>query len=180
MRELTKNEIKFIKETGWTPTVSQCGEWHRTIWTKDKISLNDACYAQLKNAYDIKYSGIAHDFAKKHYEIDLNKLYQKFVEEGDGISLENEATYLFYLFFTKEELEKMTDKEATQWLKDFQYYYGYRKWDEGNLTYVQEALEVYEGSRKFYLEDDDSVWNLSITEYPDSPVWERPERVLDI
>ena len=32
MKKLTKNEINFIKETGWTPAVEQCDEWERTIF----------------------------------------------------------------------------------------------------------------------------------------------------
>ena len=53
----------------------------------------------------------------------------------------------------------MTDETATKWLKDFQYYFGYRKWDGGNLQYVNEAIEVYNGDRVFYL-DGDEVWNI--------------------
>ena len=32
MKKLTKTEINFIKETGWTPAVEQCDEWERTIF----------------------------------------------------------------------------------------------------------------------------------------------------
>ena len=98
----------------------------------------------------------------KTYNIDTIDLYKKFTEESDAISLEYEATYLFYTFFTKEELEKLTDEEATKWLKDFQYFSGYRKWDGGNLVYVNEALEVYAGTREFYEEQDGEIWNREV------------------
>ena len=29
MKKLTEQEIKFIKETGWTPTVEKCDEWEK-------------------------------------------------------------------------------------------------------------------------------------------------------
>ncbi len=143
MRRLNNNEIKFIKETGWTPTVYQCDEYDRT-------TLKD-----LDTSIEV---------AKNEYDIDLLELYDKTcnLDNNDGISLEYEATYLFYTFFTKEELEKMTDAKATAWLKDFKYYFGYRKWDGGNIIYVNEALDVYNGTREFYEEDDGDVWNREV------------------
>ena len=107
----------------------------------------------------------------------LMDLYNKCTEECDGISLEYEATYLFYTFFTKEDLEKMTDQYATDWLKDFQYFFGYRKWDGGNITYVDEALDVYNGKRVFYLEDDGAVWNM---ESDHSYIQDNPEVILEV
>lgn len=150
MKRLTEQEIKFIKETGWTPTVYQ-------------MNYNES---ELKRT---KFTGMTRDGGAKafcqemkKYNVDISDLYKKFTEESDAISLEYEATYLFYTFFTKEELEKLTDEEATKWLKDFQYFSGYRKWDGGNLIYVNEALEVYAGTREFYEESDGEIWNREV------------------
>ena len=150
MKRLTEQEIKFIKETGWTPTVYQ-------------MNYNESELKRTKFAGMSKEGG-AKAFCQemKKYNIDISDLYKKFTEESDTISLEYEATYLFYTFFTKEELEKLTDEEATKWLKDFQYFSGYRKWDGGNLIYVNEALEVYAGTREFYEEQDGEIWNREV------------------
>lgn len=163
MKQLTRNEIKFVKETGFTPTVYQCDEYYRTIFTDEHIDISDKDYASKKEAYSEKWYKVASDYAKEKYGIDLNVFIDKNIsienDDYDGISLEYVATYLFYCFFTKDELEKLTDKEATEFLKNYRYYCGFRKWDNGNLTYVQEAIEAYNGDRLFYLQDDGNVWN---------------------
>lgn len=180
MKLLTKNEIRFIRETGWTPTVEQANEWDRTLWMDEsqrKVYREMSLDERQQEA--IKYVSMAYDYARDEYGIDLSSLYAKCTDESDAITLENDATYLFYVFFTREQLEGMDDKSATTWLKDFKYYFGYRKWDDGNLRFVQEALEVYNGHRVFYLEDDGSVWNISHDEYPNSWVWSEPERIVN-
>ena len=163
MKQLTENEIKFIKETGWTPTVEQCGEWGRTVFPSlfGKADFKKEYLDEDGYVVD-EFSNKVNEYVLKTYNIDTIDLYKKFTEESDAISLEYEATYLFYTFFTKEELEKLTDEEATKWLKDFQYFSGYRKWDGGNLIYVNEALEVYAGTREFYEEPDGEIWNKEV------------------
>ena len=163
MKKLTEQEINFIKETGWTPTVEQCDEWERTIFVN---LFTKAAFKKKhldEDGYVIdEFSNKVNEYVLKTYNIDTVDLYKKFTEESDAISLEYEATYLFYTFFTKEELEKLTDEEATKWLKDFQYFSGYRKWDGGNLIYVNEALEVYAGTREFYEEPNGEIWNREV------------------
>lgn len=165
MKPLTDQEIRFVKETGFTPTVFQCGEYYRTIFTKEKIDYNIPNYDQAEEEYIRKWYKVASDYAKEHYGIDLGEFIDKNlgagINDSDGISLEYTATYLFYCFFTKEELEKLTDKEATKFLKDYRYYFGYRKWDTGNLIYVQEAIEAKDGNRVFYVDGEgDNVYNI--------------------
>lgn len=162
MKQLTENEIKFIKETGWTPTVEQCGEWGRTVFPSlfGKADFKKEYLDEDGYVVD-EFSDKVNEYVLKTYDIDTVDLYKKFTEESDAVSLEYEATYLFYTFFTKEELEKLTDEEATKWLKGFQYFSGYRKWDGGNLIYVYEALDIYNGARELYIQDD-SVWNREI------------------
>lgn len=162
MKQLTENEIKFIKETGWTPTVEQCGEWGRTVFPSlfGKADFKKEYLDEDGYVVD-EFSDKVNEYVLKTYDIDTVDLYKKFTEESDAVSLEYEATYLFYTFFTKEELEKLTDEEATKWLKGFQYFSGYRKWDGGNLIYVYEAIDIYSGARELYIQDD-SVWNREI------------------
>lgn len=179
MKKLTDKEINFIKETGWTPTVEQASEWDRTIFVnifnKDEFKEK---YTDEEGYLVDEFSNKVNEYVFETYGINTVDLYKKFTEESDGISLENEATYLFYTFFSKDELEKLTDEEATKWLKDFQYFFGYRKWDGGNINYVYEALDVYNGNRVFYLDDDGEVWNISKEECPNSWVWNQPERIF--
>ena len=143
MKQLTKEEIKFVQETGFTPTVFQCNEYHRTPF-KD---FEEAC----KVAQD-KYNIDLDEFLSKNISIDL--------DDSDGISLEYVATYLFYCFFTKEELEQLTPIKALEWLQDYRYFCGFRKWDEQlAFSEVQEAIEIHNGTRVLYLESDGNVWN---------------------
>lgn len=165
MKQLTEQEIKFIKETGWTPTLFQMNY--------DESELKRTKFAGLTREQGAK----AFHQEMEKYGIVIKDLYDKCIEEYDGVSLEYEATYLFYTFFTKEELEKLTDEAATKWLKDFQYYFGYRKWDSGNLIYAQEALEVYNGTRLFYLELDGEVWNASLEEVQNNPYFDKIQKI---
>lgn len=159
MKRLTEQEISFIKDTGWTPTLHQMN-----------YSENELKRTHLYQVQNIPVSPemmrLQFESFANQYGFNLDDLYNKTcnLENSDAISLEYEATYLFYTFFTKEELEKLTDEEATKWLKDFKYFFGYRKWDGGNLTYVYEAIEVYEGTREFYEEYDGDVWNREVEE----------------
>ncbi len=148
MKRLTENEINFIKKTGWTPTVHQCDEYERT---------NIA-------PYYIDSFAEAQNIAREDFDVDLIALYDKCCndENSDGISLEYEATYLFYTFFTADELVDMDTCWALKWLQDFKYYCGYRKWDEQLVDIeINEALEIYAGTREFYDVDGD-VWNREI------------------
>jgi len=142
MKRLTENEIKFIKETGVTWTVIQCNEWNKT---------------HLIN-YDV-----AAAIAEADYQVDLRIMLDKF-DEYDGISLEYTATYLFYTFFTKEELEQLTPEKGIEWLKDMRYFCGYRKWGADDIApFIVEALEIYNGFREFYeCEDDKEIWNREV------------------
>ena len=154
MKKLTEQEISFIKDTGWTPTL------HQMNYSENEL--------KRTHLYQVQNIPVSPEMIKLQFEsfanqygFDLYDLYEKTcnLENSDSISLEYEATYLFYTFFTKEELEKLTDEEATKWIQDFKYYFGYRKWDDGNLVYVKEAIEIYEGTREFYEEYDGDVWN---------------------
>ena len=170
MKQLTAKEIQFVKDTKFTPTVWQCDEYYRTIFTDEKCEFGDN-YPERRDVYSQKWFNVASDYAKEKYGIDLDEFISKNLgpnDDYDGISLEYVATYLFYCFFTKEELENLTDKEATEFLKDYRYYGGFRKWDGGNFTYVQEAIEAYDGKRLFYLQDDGNVWNTEVENIKDN------------
>jgi len=152
MKKLTNQEIKFIKETGWTPTLVQM--------SYSTQELNKTPY----KGFDPE------DAANKYFElaekfgVDLNNLYNKACNSAnsDNISLEFDATYLFYTFFTPDELLDLDTQWALQWLQDFKYFFGYRKWDEQYVEIeIQEALEIYGGSREFY-EQDGEMWNRKI------------------
>ena len=143
MRRLTENEIKFIKETGVTATVIQCDEWDRS---------------QCSSYVD------AEKLADEEYGINLDEFSNVLLDANyDSISLEYDAVYLLYTFLTREELENMNDSEVLEWLKNFKYWCGYRKYDI-DLAHMHrcEALEVYDGTREFYETDDGEVWNRKI------------------
>ena len=117
MRKLNDNEIRFIKETGFTPTVFQCDEYEKTN----------------KAPYFIDSFSKAQDIAKDMYGIeDLGLLMNELTspECADAISLEEDAEYLLSAFFSKDELDAMRAEDALKWLQDFKYYFGYRKWGE--------------------------------------------------
>lgn len=143
MKPISTREWKFLKTHSITPTVLQCDEWTKRTDFKDFAEASQ--YAAALG-------------------IDLSNLLERAYGHTDFISLEFEATYFFYNWFTKEELEHLTEEEATKALKDWKYFGGFRKWDSGNLQYVEEALEVYNGTRHFYICEDEGevdVWNYS-------------------
>ena len=143
MRRLTENEIKFIKETGVTATVIQCDEWDRS---------------QCSSYVD------AEKLADTEYGINLDELSNVLLDANyDSISLEYDAVYLLYTFLTREKLENMNDSEVLEWLKNFKYWCGYRKYDI-DLAHMNrcEALEIYDGTREFYETDNGEVWNREV------------------
>lgn len=140
MKELTADEIKFVKDTNFTPTTYQTDIYSGTSFKDFEEAAKTA-----KDEYNFKLS----DFLKKNLEQD----------DSDGISLEYVATYLLYSFFDREDLEKISPKEALKWLQDYRYFCGFRKWDEDLVAQeIQEAIEVYDGVREFYLVAN-QVWN---------------------
>lgn len=155
MRKLTDNEIKFIKETKWSPTLVQMsyskGELARTPFKDYEPEEAENKYVALAIQYGV---GELTDLYKKTCDIDNN----------DAISLEFEATYLLYTFFSKDELVDLDNVWGLHWLQDFKYYFGYRKWEPFDVEIaIQEALEIYGGSREFYeCPEDGDVWNREI------------------
>lgn len=144
MIELTAKEIKFVKETKFTPTVYQLDEYSKTP------------FKDFKEAKQL---------AKKHYGFDLTTFLKKNLEQDDqdAISLEYVATYLFYTFFSEEDLLNMSPEDGLEWLQNYRYYLGFRKWDVAYVEQeIEEALEIYSGEREFYITEDNQVWNREI------------------
>jgi len=142
MKRLTPEEIKFVKETKFTPTVYQCDQYYLT-------SFDD-------------YTDAA-KVAKEKYGVDLDKFIAKNIaaslNDADAISLDYVAIYLLYSFFTKDELEKMTPKEALSWLMEYRYYFGFRKWAEQDAANaIYDAIAIYDGAAEFYDQPDGNVW----------------------
>lgn len=157
MRLLTENEIRFFKETGVTPTVMNIGgkEWYHTEFC-DEIDENFLT-GEISNE-KLVYEH-ACKVAKERYNVDLNALYDKCYLDQDGISLEDEAPYIIYCLLTEEELDKKSDKELVEWLQDWKYYSGYRKWDEWAARIARyEAKGLYNGAREIYTYDDGSIY----------------------
>lgn len=142
MKVLTDQELKFLKETNWTPTLYQMDY-------KLNSKLSDSEAQMLK----FRYNTMA-----KNYKVDIQELYDKLTEENDYISLEDEAVWLLYNFFTEEELKNHDNKFLLDWLQDFQYFDGYRKWSESDvMSAVNTVFEIYSGELEFYTVDDGSV-----------------------
>lgn len=162
MKRLTPNEIKFVKETGFTPTVYQCDQYYLTVFTDEKLELNSSTYTKDREKYSRKWYKVAKKIAKEKYDVDLDAFIDKNLnianDDYDGISLEYVATYLLYCFFTKEELLKMTDEEAHTFLQDYRYYYGFRKWYGDCSSYIHEAIQAHDGLIEFYDTEDGNVW----------------------
>ena len=144
MRFLTDNEIKFIKATGVTPTVIQLDEWKRT----GCVDFPDAW-----NVAAITF-GVA-DPKEFFHMLTSDK-------DSDSISIDNNAIYLFYTFFTEEELKNMTSEEALKWLQDWKYYFGYRKCSEDEAAEFRDAaLDMHLRPDRYYFKEiDGDVWVL--------------------
>lgn len=159
MKKLTEQEIKFIKETGWTPTLHQMG-----------YSENELKRTHLYQVQNIPVSPemmqLQFESFANQYGFNLSDLYEKTcnLENSDGISLEYEATYLLYTFFSDDDLMHLDTAWALKWLQDFKYYFGYRNWSERDVeNAIYEALEIYGGKREFY-EENDEMWNREVEE----------------
>ena len=142
MRLLTRDEINFVKATKFTPTVFQCDQYYLTIFES---------YEQAK------------EFAKRVYNFDLGEFLEKNIgvelNDSDSISLEMNAAYLFYCFFTKEELDKMSAEEGLAWLQDYRYFLGYRKWSPQDArNAMDEAISIHYGYSKVTVGSDNNVW----------------------
>ena len=137
MKVLKQNEIDFLKKTGVTPTVLQCEEWGRTPVGSRKMAEKIAA----------------------EYGIDLHDFYKMLTEQYDSISLENEAAYIFSIFFTNEELSKMNGHDALKFLQDWKYYNGFRKWSEWDtFDALAEAQRIHEGFTKVTSDADGNLW----------------------
>lgn len=155
MKRLTEQEIEFIKHTGWTPTLHQM-----------EYSENELKRTHLYQIQNIPMSSemmkLEFESSANQYGFNLNDLYNKTcnLNNDDSISLEEEAIYLLYTFFTKDELVDMENSYALKWLKDFKYYYGYRKWNEYEAEMaILDALEVYSGTRTFAEDDNGEIYS---------------------
>lgn len=155
MKRLTEQEIEFIKHTGWTPTL------HQMDYSENEL--------KRTHLYQIQNIPVSSEMMKLQFEsfanqygFNLNDLYDKTcnLESSDSLSLEEEAIYLFYTFFTKDELVDIDTSWALDWLKDFKYYFGFRKWSEYEVeSAVLDALEVYSGTRKFVEDSDGEIYS---------------------
>lgn len=153
MKRLTEQEIEFIKCTGWTPTL------HQMEYSENELK-RTRLYQSLPGSSEMMRIQFA-NFANI-YGFNLLDLYNKTcsLDSADSISLEEEAIYLFYTFFTKDELVDIDDAYALKWLKDFKYYYGFRKWSEYEAEKaVLDALEVYSGTRTFAEDDNGEIYS---------------------
>lgn len=157
MKPLTSAQIKFIKHTQITPTIFQCDEWERTIWKHNPSS--DEIAATCADL------GIC---ATKDEALTLwEELLYDFNRCEDGISLEDAAIYLFRTFLTPDEMEKMLEApsidqglygynltQSGQWLRDWKYFNGYRKWDDCDYLLEQALDESY----VMYVDDDGDIY----------------------
>lgn len=142
MKKLSEQEEKFLMSTGWTPTIEQM-DYAATLRASAKER------ADLKFKYLIK---------ARELGVDIDKLYAKLTCESDGISLEDEAAYLLHLFFSEEELKSYDASVFLNWLKDFQYFSGFRKWELPDAeACICDALDIFSGKREVFVDRDDSV-----------------------
>lgn len=119
---LTDNEVKFMKETSFTPTVFQLDEWERTPFKNYDEALEAAKEYGLK---DLECAN------PENYSEDVEDL----------------GPYLLYRFFTAEELSTMDAKQVVRFLQDFKYYFGFRKTSESDAwKYLSIALSLFGGS----------------------------------
>lgn len=157
MKKLTEQEIDFIKNTGWTPTLHQMG------YSENELK-RTRLYQVQNTPTSPKTMQLQFESLANQYGLNMHDLYEKTcnLENSDGISLEYEATYLLHTFFTPEELLEMDSAWALKWLQDFKYFLGFRKWDERDVEVcIQEALSIYAGTREFY-EQDGEMWNREV------------------
>jgi len=65
--------------------------------------------------------------------------------ESDCISLEDTATWVLSHYFTLHQLENMKAEEAEEFLRNWKYFFGYRKCDGWGNVYISDAISVLTG-----------------------------------
>lgn len=138
MKRLTESEIQFIRDTGYTATVWQNDEWHRTCWGTEP-SYSDIVEYCTQN-------GIAEVYDEPSAVLFLQQLQEKFNSDEDAISLEMLAIYLFRTFLSPAKLEETLAapsehgvRPSALWLQDWKYNFGFRKWEDADYL-VRDAL----------------------------------------
>lgn len=77
----------------------------------------------------------------------LKSLEKKFWKnfEDDSITLEDTATWVLSHYFTEEQLKEMQPAEAEKFLRNWKYFFGYRKCDGWGELYINNALNAIQG-----------------------------------
>ena len=92
----------------------------------------------------LKESGTCtvHPFARG--KIVLNALRRKLWDqfEYDSISIEETATWVLSHYFSLEELKAMRPEDAERFLRDWKYFFGFRKCDGWGDTYIYNAMRA--------------------------------------
>lgn len=71
------------------------------------------------------------------------KLWNRF--ESDSISIEDTATWVLSHYFTFEQLVAMKGEDAEKFLKDWKYFFGFRKCDGWGAIYISNAIDALVG-----------------------------------
>lgn len=137
MKKLTDIEIKIIKYFNITPTKIQeavAAEWMPSLAEVVEFCKRDCCtYPAVHNEIEAEYF--------------LRDLAEKILEPEDCMSKVDLATWLLTNYFTRQELEDTPYEEILEFLKDWKYFFGFRKDDVHDvMTYVWDAQAVFDGA----------------------------------
>lgn len=92
----------------------------------------------------------------------MDEICHKICVDEDSISSEYAAAWLLSHYFTEEQLMGMKADDAEKFLKDWKYWFGFRKCDGRGDVHINDALKVKSGDWVFHpikIEGDEAeIW----------------------
>ena len=131
MKRLTDMEIAIVDHFNLTPNKMAEGDWP---------ILTDVVQFCIHEGY----GGLVWDKMSAHailLEIEKKWL----TTEDDSIALEDIATWVLSHYFSRDQLINMTGEAAERYLKEWKYFFGFRKCDGMGEVYISDAIRVLDG-----------------------------------
>lgn len=149
MRKLTEVEYEVMRHFDITATKIQMADGDE--WMPSLADVAAFCMHQgySYEVYDKITAGIL-----------LTKLANKITNpDEDAFSLEDLATWLFTHYYTKQELKELPCEDAVSFLKDWKYFFGFRKLDAATVAnYIDNALAVFDGEYELCKNSDEIMY----------------------
>lgn len=135
MKRLTECETKVMDEFHITPNALSLGEWDEGYSYPDFRKVSEFCSGHGMGDGDTPSK--AKDL--------VESLGRKLLFEEDSFSEDDTAAFILSRRFTRDELLAMDPSRIEGFMKDWKYFFGYRKCDGNGMAYKVRAIELLDG-----------------------------------